>query len=204
MDLVAVRFQRRAEALDGGGVGGTRQLPEGKAVDVGFDNPAAIGGVDVAVEGFVYDQGSANETGLAIEADFCNVQFPEAAALNVGDPILFFGQIFESGVTDVATGQAPGVLAQFGVALDSAQSIGDFTFTDATFNTDAPNGNVNNDEYRAEFRGTAVGRFRVVFRFSLDGGLNWTACDVGGAGSNADLDFDVANAGVVVVSEVAP
>jgi hypothetical protein len=43
-----------------------------------------------------------------------------------------------------------------------------------------------------------------VFRFSLDGGLNWTACDVGGAGSNTDLDFNVANAGVVVVSEFAP
>jgi hypothetical protein len=71
-----------------------------------------------------------------------------------------------------------------------------FVFTDAAFNVEVG----SNDEYTAIFSSGEPGTFRVLFRFSLDGGLNWTACDVGGAGSNGDLDLEFPNAGTVIVT----
>jgi hypothetical protein len=195
-------FSCTAVRRDGRGTGGVRQLPEGIFADVSFQNPVAIGGSDVAVESFLYDEGSANETGLSIEADFCNVQFPDTTqTIAVGARLPFFGQIFENGLTNQNVGPSPNVVAQFGISRDPAPTtLQAFVFTDADFNTATPNGNGSNDEYTAIFSSGEPGTFRVLFRFSLDGGLNWTACDVGGAGSNGDLDLEFPNAGTVIVT----
>lgn len=69
-------------------------------------------------------------------------------------------------------------------------------FKNATFNTQVG----NDDEFQGSFTAPAtVGMYRYVYRFSLDGGLNYTYCDSDGAGSNMGLDFNAANAGVMTV-----
>jgi hypothetical protein len=183
--------------------GNARQIPEGIIGDVTWTNPAAIGGVDVDVGGFTYFDGSANETDIGVEADFCNIQFPASPILvPAGTTVDIFSQLFEDGLTNASDAQAPGVLAQFGLGRAGNVDLTTFNYTAATFNTSTPLGNPNNDEYAFKFQAPSVAgaSFNFVFRYSLDDGLNWTHCDNDGAGSNPGLAFDNAQIGVIVVN----
>ena len=158
---------------------------------------AAGEGCDVD-EGCVADV-YVNDTDVALEADFCNVQFPTAPTeVDINTSVDFFGQIFEGGMTNANDGQTPGIRAQIGIGTDRA-ALADFIFSEAVFNTASPGNNTNNDEYRGVFVAPVAGNFRVLFRFSLDDGRSWTACDVGGAGSDNNLSFNIENAAQITV-----
>jgi hypothetical protein len=186
-----------------GSSGARRQLPEALFADVSVVQPGALGGDTITnTESLLIEEGSANESDLDIEADFCNIQFPtDDIQVALGDPTrLIFSQFFENGLTNATNGgPAPGVLVEFGLSRnDSPQSLSDFVFAPGpVFNVEANNG--SNDEYRHSFTPTTQGTFRFLFRYSLDGGLNWTACDEDGAGSNDALDLNIAAAGTIVV-----
>jgi cysteine-rich repeat protein len=130
-----------------------------------------------------------NETGVGPEADFCNVQFPTSlgvqTAMSTGD---IFGRIFEAGVTEPA-GDDPAVRAELGFGPRNAnpQTEGGWTFVDASFNLQQG----NDDEYLASFTAPAPGEYSYAYRFSLDGGLSFSYCDVDGAGSNGGLGYQV-------------
>src|SRR5262249_53502983 len=68
-------------------------------VNVTFSNPAKEGAPNVVLSnGFTYT-GNENETNSALEADFCNLQFPASFMVtgNTATPLIF-GRIFEAGV----------------------------------------------------------------------------------------------------------
>ena len=129
-------------------------------------------------------------TGVVTDADFCNVQFPKdlinapgTTPVAVNTQVLIFGQLFEGGLTDANATPAPGVIGDFG--LSSLNPTGaDLDPTASTtwrFRPAQPNGNFNfvqnNDEYFIGFVPNTIGFFRYGFRFSFDGGLNFTYCD---------------------------
>lgn len=153
--------------------------------------------------------GALNETDQAGEADFCDLQFPFATTTTVGaESIQIFGQIFEAGLTDTTVGAAaPGILAELGFGPLGANPITDpnWLFSSTQFNGELGLNN-NNDEYFGVLKIQTTGTFSYTYRFSLDGGLNFTYCDQGpdaggdgGSGSNGGLTFEANNLGTITI-----
>jgi hypothetical protein len=166
-------------------------------VNVTVTNPASVGGAFTLTNGFTYTR-VRNETDLPAEADFCNLQFPSTLEIPQATPSpSIFGRIFEAGVTE-APGASPSVLAQVGYG----PSAGDPTiqsgwlFVPATFNVQVG----NDDEYVGTLTVPAAGDYRYTYRFSFDGGLTYTYCDLNGAGSNAGLFFEASQLGTMTVT----
>jgi hypothetical protein len=137
-----------------------------------------------------------NESNVTGEADFCNLQHPPTTSAATGTSVEFiYGRIFENGVTQGTDGD-PTVRAEVGYGPASAnpQNQSGWVWTPATFNIQAG----NDDEYRVQITAPASGSWRYTSRFSLDG-INWTYCDLDGAGSNPDLGFDLTQLGVLTV-----
>lgn len=114
-----------------------------------------------------------------------------------------FGRVFEAGRTDVTVGEpAPGIVMDFGFGLAGGdpRTAEGWVFFPASFNVEAGI-NGNDDEYQQG--GVSLGGAPVTipyaYRVSLDGGFNYTYCDLDGAGSNPGLDFDPANLGTLTV-----
>jgi hypothetical protein len=140
-----------------------------------------------------------NETNAAAEADFCSVQFPPAISDAAGAPVTVYGRIFEAGVTDTIAAPVATIEAQFGYGPRYAnpQTQSGWTWLDAVFNVEAG----NDDEYQTNgFVLPGAGTYSYAYRFSIDGGLTWTYCDVGGAGSNPNLSFEVTKLPVMSVT----
>ncbi|MEZ4402349.1 MAG: Ig-like domain-containing protein [Kofleriaceae bacterium] len=140
---------------------------------------------------------TANETNQPYEADYCALQFPPTLTAVTGATTgSIFARLFEAGVTE-AGGANPIVRSQvgFGPASVNPENQAGFTWVSAAFNVQAG----NDDEYQAQFTAPAPGSYRYASRFSLDG-VNWTYCDLDGAGSNAGLSFSPSNLGVLTVT----
>jgi Lamin Tail Domain/Bacterial Ig-like domain len=139
-----------------------------------------------------------NESGQPAEADYCAVQFPIAGITvqtGTATPIIY-GRIFEAGVTPSA-GAAPGITAEvgYGPASVNPEWQSGWQFFAATFNVQVG----NDDEYQASFTAPAAGNYHYAYRFSQNG-LDWTYCDVGGAGSNASLAFETTHLPALTVT----
>jgi hypothetical protein len=142
-----------------------------------------------------------NETDVGNELDYCNIQFPQVTMVNAGQVTeLIFGRVYEAGVTP-DPGSNPSVLAEVGYGLvnsDPTQpaTMCQWSYVSAAFNVQV----LNDDEYDATFVAPAVaGSYSYVFRFSLNG-IDWTACDIDGAGANLGLTFSPAQLGVITVN----
>ncbi len=137
-----------------------------------------------------------NETGLPLECDYCNLQFPSTMSVQTGQVTpTVYGQLFEAGLTE-APGSAAAVLVQLGYGpLGSDPRAGGWSWFAATFNTQVG----NNDEYQAGFIAPVAGSYSYTFRYSLDGGQSFSAGDLDGAGANGGLVFSPAQLGVVTV-----
>ena len=160
--------------------------------DVGLNSvdffTAAPGPLNSANAAEVCALGVQNESTAALEADYCNVQFPTSLNVAAGTPSpLVYGRIFDAGTTE-AVGANASVRAQlgFGPASANPQYQAGWTWTNATYNTQVG----NDDEYQALFTAPTTGAYRYVYRVSLDHGATWTTCDLDGAGANAGLSFD--------------
>lgn len=155
------------------------------SVDFSTAAPAPLNSASAADVCALYVQ---NESGTALEADYCNVQFPTSlnVAAGAASPLVY-GRIFDLGTTEAAGANAA-VRAQIGFGPLSAnpEYQAGWTWTNATYNTQVG----NDDEYQATFTAPATGSYRYVYRVSLDHGATWTTCDIDGAGSNAGLSFD--------------
>jgi hypothetical protein len=141
---------------------------------------------------------TANESGAAYEVDYCNVQSPTSLNLDAGAVSGdIFGRIFEDGVTQPA-GAPTGVIAEVGYGPDNINPTtqSGWSFFPATFNLQVG----NDDEFMGSFSAPATaGKYRYTYRFSLDG-MTWTYCDLNGAGSNANLSFEVTQLPVLTVN----
>jgi hypothetical protein len=129
-----------------------------------------------------------NETGVAAELDYCDLQFPTTLSVPTGAPTGdVFAQVFEAGVTEAA-GAPAGLVAQIGYGpLDrNPETQSGWTWFPTAYNVQVG----NNDEYKASFTAPAAGTYKYTARVSLDG-VSWTYCDLNGAGSNAGLSFEI-------------
>jgi glycosidase len=87
-----------------------------------------------------------------------------------------YGQVWIDGVTN-QPGATPGLKAQVGYGPAGSSPTGaDWTWTDATFNTNAG----NNDEWKASLLPEAMGTFNYVYRYSTTNGRDWLYADLSG------------------------
>ncbi len=166
-----------------------------------FINPPNVGVANaVMTDAFTYT-GTENETDAPTEADFCNLQFPGNFSVMSGQMTLdLYGRIYEAGLTE-APGAPAGVLAEVGYgALGSDPRLSHtWSFFPADYNVQAG----SDDEYVGVFMAPTVAvstDFAFTYRFSQDGGMRWTYCDLNGAGSNSGLDFEPTQLGVMTVT----
>lgn len=140
-----------------------------------------------------------NETADAREFDYCVLQFPPSIIVQAGNQTpSVFGRVYDAGVTDPA-GPSMSVMASFGFGPSGSNpvtSLAGWQFVVAGFNTQIG----NDDEYQASVIAPGPGAFAYTYRFSRDGGVHWTYCDLNGAGSNSGNDFDAGQLGVMTVT----
>jgi hypothetical protein len=130
-------------------------------------------------------------------ADYCALQFPSSLGPVAGAKTdVVYTRLFETGVTEAA-GAATGVRAEVGYgasASDPTTATG-WSWWPTTFNVQVG----NDDEYQGAFVAPAAGPWLYTGRVSFDG-VNWTYCDLNGAGSNGGLSFETTQLGVMTVA----
>jgi hypothetical protein len=145
-----------------------------------------------------------NETGLPEEADYVNLQFPSSFTVSAGTftPTIY-GRIFESGMTE-APGSNALILAEvgYGPLGSDPRTSGGWSWSSAVFNVQVG----NDDEYQTNVLAPLInGTYSYTYRFSVDGGLNTTAADLNGAGSNIGQQFDPIDLGqMTVIDGIVP
>ena len=106
--------------------------------------------------------------------DYANLQFPYTATINQGGSVTVYGRIFEGGLTDTTSGQAPGILAWVGYGTTDSNPNTFTNWIPATFSGEVDNGFGNptaNDEYQANLGvGLIPGTYYYATRFQLNGG----------------------------------
>jgi hypothetical protein len=116
---------------------------------------------------------------------WCRLQFPPSMISIQGDQRTVYGRVFINGLTGQTTGTdtAPSVIGQVGYGADASDPTTWTNWSAATANpawvdTTEP----NNDEYMATLTvpAASASHYDYVFRFSGDGGTNWTYCDLDG------------------------
>ena len=116
------------------------------------------------------------------------------------DPVDIFGRVRKDGLTDRTTGNdAPGLVrGQLGFGADGTNPAIDddwiwiFARPNEAFNGNSE-GEPGFDEYQATLYIPTPSAYDFAYRFSVDGGRNWTYCDSGADGS---LDgYQIENAG---------
>lgn len=133
-----------------------------------------------------------NETDLADELAYCNLQSP--GSLMVAQSAvssLVYGRVYEPGVTEPAGADAS-VTMELGFGTGSPSG---WSWWPMRFNVQA----LNDDEYMGSFVAPAAGSVSFTTRVTRDG-VNFTVCDLNGAGRNAGLTFDSAQLGSAVVT----
>lgn len=101
--------------------------------------------------------------------DFVNLQWPPDMTIQAGSSGTVYGRVYEPGLTDTTSGQAPGIQAWVGISPEGENSNPDTwtTWIPATFNVETG----NDDEYQALIGNTLIpGTYYYATRFSLNGG----------------------------------
>ena len=110
------------------------------------------------------------------EIGYATVQWPNTdQTLEIGEELTVFGQVYVSGLTDTDNGgctEKEQLTAQIGVI---SSTDADYEWTNATVNTACSLGesDKNNDEFQSTLSFDTAGTYTVVYRFSVDGGVNW-------------------------------
>jgi hypothetical protein len=134
-----------------------------------------------------------------LSVDWCQLRFPEAIELEVGDPSpLVYARALVPGCTEGDQHCEP-LRGQLGLEFLGPQ-LGMVEWFDAEYN--AAHTADDNDEWQASLPANlGAGDYHYRFRFSLDG-ESWLDCDLDGS----DNGFDAQSAGALTVTEpvVAP
>ena len=102
--------------------------------------------------------------------DYYNLQYPATGAINAYTDFNVYAQAYEAGLTDVTSGQAPGIESWIGYSSSNTNPNGaGWTWVQATFNVESG----NNDEYTLNLGTTiqAAGTFYYASRWRLNGGV---------------------------------
>lgn len=141
-----------------------------------------------------------NETDAPGEADYVVLQFPSTLTVLAGATTAnVFGQIYEPGKTEGA-GASASVLAEvgYGPSGSDPRTSSAWSWFTATYNAQVG----NSDEYLRQFVAPTInGSYSYTYRFSLDGGLSFTAADLDGAGSNSGQTFSASNLGTFSITD---
>lgn len=194
--------------------GATVSFGDTEATDVTFvskfqldaTSPAGAdtGAVDVVVEN--PDGEQATLTGAfeyvddapELSVGWCVLQFPNSTSVEAGSETEdIFGRVYVEGCSE-ADAQCAEVTAQVGYGVagdDPTVDANKWTWTMASYN--AGHTEDDNDEYQAKLSPDTAGDFVYAYRFSVDGGTNWTYCDLDDSTSGFSLD----QAGELTVTE---
>lgn len=117
----------------------------------------------------------------------CNIQFPIIARgdTHPGEEIALYGRVYQPGFTDQT--ELPTELVAQALVGPIDADFDDYLPL-ATTRMEAYIGN-DFEEFEALFTPQAAGLYAYFFRFSLDGGDTWTACDLTGPRAEEDLDI---------------
>ncbi|MEM6730715.1 MAG: hypothetical protein AAF658_04125, partial [Myxococcota bacterium] len=116
--------------------------------------------------------------------DFCALVGPATLNVTSAATVEVRGQIRELGVTDATSGAdvSPSILAQWGFGPSGTTPGAFWSWSSASADprwTDATNSGV--DEYVSFIIAPRAGQYDHAFRFSVDGGASYTACDLDGS-----------------------
>ena len=101
--------------------------------------------------------------------DYANLQFPYTQTIPQGGSFVVYGRVYEGGLTDTTTGQAPGIQAWVGYNTTDTNPNSWTTWVPATFNVETDNN--NNDEYQATIGANLLaGTYYYATRFQLNTG----------------------------------
>ncbi len=136
-----------------------------------------------------------NEGGGRDEADACRVfdPAPDPYVFNPGKSFLVFGNIHEEGFTEPNVAN-PFISAEVGVGPATANPQTQpqlWSWSPADFNPVCSNCDADESQYFGSVTADVVGPHLVTIRFSRDGGLSWTYCDLDRAGSDPGLRYDI-------------
>ena len=141
---------------------------------------------------------TANETNSSSEMDFCSLQWPASTATAAGVASEnIYARVFEDTFTQAA-GANGAIACQIGYGartVNPSTTPGSYLWTNAIFNVQVG----NEDEYKATLTVPVAGIYGFCARCSRDF-LNWTYCDLNGAGSNAGLMFEMSQLGSLTVT----
>ncbi|WP_162128177.1 T9SS-dependent choice-of-anchor J family protein [Flavobacterium phycosphaerae] len=94
--------------------------------------------------------------------DYVSLQSPATATIAQGGNVTVYGQVLEAGLTDVTSGQAPGIQAWVGYSATNTNPNTWTNWTAATFNMEVG----DNDEYQATIGSTLIpGTYYYATRF---------------------------------------
>ncbi len=147
--------------------------------------------------------GSEQAMRIAIEVprvDYCRIQFPRdpiTVKAGTSTPLLF-GVVYEPGLTGEGATPTPALVSEVGFGAVGSVPDETWSWSRGAFNVYMDNGfgQWTNDEHRGALLPPTAGTFAWAWRFSLDGGRHWRACDKAG-----NLIFDPNEAGLLVVEE---
>ena len=141
-----------------------------------------------------------NESNLPAEADYAVLEFPGTFASGATSPSVY-GRIYEAGITE-SIGPNGVIIAEvgYGPTGTDPRNSAQWQWFPASFNSQVG----NDDEYVGTLNFAANGTFSYAFRFSANGGIDFTAADLDGAGSNAGQVFDPVRLGLATVANVPP
>ncbi len=138
-----------------------------------------VGDVDVTVS-HAFDSDTLTDgfryTGFVTNIDQATLPAGVEQTTTPGTPTAaFYGTVTDAGVTDVA-GQGVGIEAEIGLGMqgwDPTAAPDSYSWFPASFDGDDGDG----DRYTATITPETYGSYMVTFRFSADGGYNWTYAD---------------------------
>jgi hypothetical protein len=153
--------------------------------DIVLDNAAFFGGTSSLKNAWVYTLAN-NASAAPAEADLCSFVAP-MGMLNVQQGLStpsLLGHVMEPGVT-TNSGANAAVIAQVGLGKQATDptKTGNWIYFDSQFDADF---DATTDQYKTTFVAPPVlvaTPYSLVYRFSFDGGLTFTYCDLLGDGS---------------------
>jgi len=142
----------------------------------------------------------ANESDTNAEINYCVLQSPPTMTVDAGamTPSVY-AQVYQAMMTE-AMGANPAISMQigYGPAGTNPQNQPGWTWFPTAYNLQSG----SNDEYAVSFAAPAAsGSYRYTGRVSKDG-INWTYCDLDGAGGLPMISFQPWNLGVMNANAV--